>query len=1232
MRSGNFTSPLEAVQTISIISYLNTLSDFLFISNFLNETDQNQPIPVVNAFFNYLFDDYEEDRSEFIELNFITKQRNVIPRNYKNYNYSTIDYHENRTKIINERKIHLAGILIEGTDLYGGKENEILDPTFVDALYRHLISSLVFEKYTNIYGFLVEIVRSSVDVKINTMYEKINFKLSEEIFLTENGRETKLEDLSVSKIVGEFIVPLLPKSRKEMSLTSLDYIYAAAGSVFLYTTKGNIFLASRDLGLRNSTDQFSNYAVISHAIEQSVISGGIDKSALGIFGLPALLYYVYKEKEMLRTQSTGQIINNSTLRIEAYRMLFSYLNQTFAHVEQAQKNDYRYQFYAALSNFKNRTTLARENIRSKCSTVKDEDLEQEVLKYKNNPNDYQCNTGNGKKLEDINLLYQEQVNSLTNKYIVYETESIREAIGADFIKSVDANKVKISKGLFTYIYDIRDARQFQWVKDSADLFRFEFIDNGTSLYFAVLRDNNEILVMLQNDAISNCSTISSRASFATNYAASTDLASSVNSFASADFASSANFSTSTGSVPNTVIYCNPDAFREKLEMSKYQKFRNNYFPHVKKHKDEKFEVFLKRIAEERASDFKENLAHEGYDQTNSEWWKDFGLSLIPFYTCIQGIRTNHLQEAEFACTVDALFALPLIGEIGYLAEKLTTTISRSILSSVGTTFGSLTLRMTIRETLEKLGSVLVTEAAELSTFFSRETFQNLGLAVFRYIDPGFELIYSIGKGGLKSLVKITNALKKYSHSFESLKKILLETKAKVSDSLLKISSLNNKNVYVNTLSLEKKSGYGYRFLQLPNENIVQIRKVQEYEADIPLVIRQTGTGKINYRAVNIDTGRVKPKILHLQDENSLKPASSVKIRINSFHDTEICTNRRFKRSPINFQCLRNILRSKRQTIERVATEFAQEEKYSLSNEEIRSKLRKFIFPDSGELHINFVKDWGDLIKSGRNTELPSWSKKYELADPTLLEKLRYSDTVDKKEITATEIGERLSAIYPERSYSFTRDADFFKILYTESKAYESVTVEDYNALRDYVGYGYDEIGLNSQAAKQMRGAFYRLAIRQSDDPIEEYAMTLYRGETRSPEIVEKLFFSGNDEIELNRFTSTTTKREIAHQFQIPRRRGKISILYEMKFSEPFMRAKMTRVMQSEAEDETVLLPGSKFHIDNVKKVSVYGKEGLEVQMTFKHQTLKKHEWYIKIMNELEKLKTNEDIPYDTDPS
>ncbi|XP_043484478.1 uncharacterized protein LOC122512613 [Leptopilina heterotoma] len=1334
MDVGNFTSPLQAVQTIAIFTYLNTLSDFLFVGNFLNETNQYQPIPIVNSLFNYLLDDYQEDRLSQISLQFLDERTKIFAiKNYRKYNYSTVDYNENRTAIIRLRKEFLARKLIEGTDLYGAGENEILDEAFIDALFRHLVATLVFEKYTNIQGFLIEIVRESTNVEIKDLYEQIYRKLAKEVFVAENGYESKLEIFAIRVIIQEFIKPLFPQSTRGSSLESLDYIYASAGSMILHSMTASKLFTNLDFGevgklvnddgdgniddgnktaagndatadgndasadgndatatgkdasadghdtaadghdpaanghhtaanghdtaansddtaansddtdddddQEDDDDKFYDYVSMGHTVEQMVIAGKLEKTALAIFTLPALLNHVHNQREILKNETLENIVKNSTLGATAYEELFTYLRSKFQKVEQAKNDDYRLQYQLALMNFKHRTAMAKEMIRTECPFVKESSLDQEVLKYKNNPDDYKCRTASKgkeevKTLDDINRLYQEQVNKIADRYLTYERESIREIFGSEVIRSVDDSRVRITSGLFRYFVDDFDVYESPLLRDADDMFRFHFKGSGKSVYYAILRKDNDLTIIQEDTTISGCSGSSDDWMTSPNKTANgistspnksaIGVSTSPNKSANGGSTSPNKSATLLKSPKTSIIRCNPKEFRQKLGLLPSQKFQDNYFPNLKKSEDEKFDTFLWRIATRRATNFNNSILNEGYDQTRKEWWKEFGLSLIPFYTCGRGIRNHNYEEAARSCTIDLLFALPLIGEVGYLATKLTTAVTRSVIYSAGTTLGSLTLRTTMREILAKLGSVALTEAEYVTALFTKETFQNLGVSFLRYLDPGFELAFTLGKGGLRAISTVVNKLKGYTKSVGSIQRAL-EAQATVSKSLLKVDRYLEKDIVVNSYS-SKVSGYGYRSLQLQDQ-VVQFRSIDEYGDVIPVVVNRDRTG-LTYRAVNTETGRIKPKVLHLQGENprNYRQASPQGLGLKSFHDSAKCLNSRLKRSPI--QCLRSVLRANRRAVERQAVDYTRQNSL-IPSDQVHSRLRKFAFPDTGDFELNFVKDWSKLQKQGKVT-LPDWSKQYELADAALFEKLRYSDTVDTSQLTLPEAIERLKTLNPQ-SDSLSNNADFIRRLFLADKAYESVTLEDYFALREYMGSGYKRIGVDSPEARQMRAAFYRLAIRQSDDPLEEYAKTLFRGETRPADIVEKLFFSGKTELELNRFTSTSTNHYIAYMFQFHGRRRGINIFYEMKFNEPFPRAKVVNIVKSTHESETVLLPGSKFHIDDVKKVSVDGQEGLEVKLTFKHDALKKHEWYKNIMDELEKLKEGV-VPYEKDPS
>ncbi|XP_051173354.1 uncharacterized protein LOC127289458 [Leptopilina boulardi] len=1165
MEMTNFTTPMQAVQTISMFSYLTTLSDFLVGKNLLNINNQYQPIPVVNSLYHYFL--YNTGR----------KQKNVIE----------------------ERKIRLARKLIRGTDLYGAKENEIPDPIFVDSLFRHIITTLVFEKYKNIYGFLVEIVRNSKDLEIKTINENIFTTLTEEIFLNENGEYSKLEIISIFKIQQDFIYPLFPKITTNINLLSIDYIYAQAGAMFHLSQNPSPLIVPtvyNHKDLINPSAKFNEFVTIAHAIEQLVIAGKLEIKVMAIFTLPSLFFYISTQKEVLKNVSTEKIMMNSTLGAEAYNMLFTYLNNKFEELKNAKKNDYRYQFYLARANFKNRTTLAREIIRSRCLLIKKEDLEDEVTNYKNNPDAYQCNTGIWTKkiqiLADLNLLYQEEVNKITNKYFIYQKKSIIDAFGEDFIKSMNNQKVKIYRGLIDDYLEGYTVRQIQYVKKSDDFFKFYFPETNTTVFYALIRDDKKFTAIQQaNDKIS----------FTCNPSTNT---------------SNTNDTVSVNSTPNkivipqcSVIQCTANDFRQKLGMPTTMIFPDYLMTSVEKEVQENFDDFIIKIAKERAGNFNKSLRNEGYDETKQEWWEDFGLSLIPFYTCVDGFQTNNDNELS-SCLLDVVSMIPFIGDLELILEKFTTVTTRSLLSIAGTTFASFTLRESMRTTLEKIGEVIANEAVNFSELFTKETFKGFGISLFRYVDPGFELIYDIGRGGVRVMRNLITELRKYSLSFDSLRTMLRKCEEKILNTFTKINNkFSEMDVYVNSLS-KKNSGYGYKYIEYTDERVLQIRQIEE-EGNREMVVQLISGERNLCMALDMKKGKIRKKVLHVKNEHMENENSE--FVINSFHDSEQC-GKRIRRTPTEYLCMRNTLKDKREKIEKAALDYVRE--YGVLSEDVVLKeLRKYVFPGTGEKQLQFVKDWREMIQNG-HTGLPAWSKEYKIQDHNYFQHIIYSDSMDKKQTTYNEAYERLKSIYFQE-YPATGTSVLLHT-FEAQKAYESVTFEDFAAIHNYMGSGYSRMDENTIEARSMRAALYRLAIRQAEDPIKEFAKILYRGETRPQEVVDKLFQSGK-ELELNRFTSATTMRHIAYRFQYSSMEN-VKILYEMKFSEPYLRAKLEPMDRYNHERETVLLPGSKFLIDEVKIDKNNWKEMLVVKMTFLHDKFPKHKCYKKYMNELEKLK------------
>lgn len=637
--------------------------------------------------------------------------------------------------------------------------------------------------------------------------------------------------------------------------------------------------------------------------------------------------------------------------------------------------------------------------------------------------------------------------------------------------------------------------------------------------------------------------------------------------------------------------------------------RDNNFPYLKKQKGESFDKFLSRISEERATLFNKTLALEGYDQTRKEWWKEFGLSLIPFYSCRHAFVEKNYFEAELFCSIDALAAIPVVRDFAKVFSKLSTSVTKAVVNSAGTTFSSLAERMTVREVLLKLGPVITTEMENLSKHFTMETYKKLGLSLFRFLDPGFEFIYTIGKSGMKSLITLVTVIRKFISSLEAILTDLLATEYKIKNSVKKIGTLFNRDVFINSLN----SGYGYKFLQT-DKRIFQLRSIREYDTTLPVIQILDEEDETLCMALDPKTGEVRKKVIHLKTEN-YNPYKT-EFRVESFHDTRYCLEYRSKRSPTSSLCLRNILLERRELMEVAAMDFV-EDKTTLTKDVVREQLRNFIFPDDGDLHLKFVQDWWESISSG-SKELPDWSKEYLIDNPELFANLRYSDKLDEM-INKEEAFERIEALaLGECQKKFFPNLASFMLIQTfnRDRVYESLTFEDYIALQHYMRNGYTRIGSATLEAKYMREAIYRLAIRQGDNPFKEW--TLFRGTTKTPEAVNRLFFSENKQMVFNRFTSSSSSREVAKKF-LRNRTDRINVLYEMEFSEPFLRANFEEIGFLK-EYESILLPGSVFDIKKREYERIDGVQTLVVQMSFNHEKLPKHKSYRNAMEQLAKLK------------
>lgn len=1094
MDLGNFTNPLEAVQLISIFSYLNTLNDILYVDNYLNKTDQHKRIPIVNALYHYLLDENKGDQEK-----------------------------------LNERKIRLVRRLINGTDLYGGKENEIPALQFVNNFLNHLVKSLIFEKYGNILGFIAQNVRSSTNESLTALMNRLEQSLRTLSFENEFGENSALDPLVAETVFDDFVKPLFPTGNE--SIISIDFIYGQAG----------LFLGSQEIGMnRSGILENQENIKLAHAVEQLVAAGQLKNTALKIFALPALIYYVYTQKDLVG--DIRDIVNEPEHWAKAYETLFAYLNQTY-QATSALENDKAFQFYLALSTFRNRTTLAREIIENNCPV---QDIEHEVTRYKNNPSSYKC----GGSLIDLNHQFRELNHNISVKYRDYEIEACRQAFGEDLINSVNGHNVTISRALFNrYFYiTIGFDSNVALIKSKDDLFEFSY-DNGTYLYYALIRTGYHVKIIK--------------------------------------------------------VIERPELLRRKI-LGKMGRLRNNLFSSLVKRREEDFDCFLSKIAEERSQDLNTTLNLSGYDRTRKEWWKELGLSLIPFYTCVNSIKDGKKMSASISCSIDVVLLVPVIGAATNVAGKMVSSTSKSLITLSHTTFSTLALRTSMRSTLKVTGSLLTKEVAEFITIFELKTFQKLGISVARLMDPGFEFFLTVGKGGYRSIENFVNLMEKKSLvSFETLKRMIKTSESAVTYVPKQVGTFKGMDVFIN--SLNGIDGFGYKYIRIASGQIVEMRTIPALNQELPVILKRIDENRI-YQRIDVESGEI------FGDEILIE-----------------ATKENFGLDVVDGNSIGKSVKNVRKMnlIEMAIEQAVKKNKFTAT--EIRKELRKYDFPDTaGRREINFVEEWTNELK------IPSWAGKYKIAEPDLFFQLKYKDMMDL-DMKFDTAARRIESLYPVKNYrKLLHELPVDKVFtdFSKRRAFIQMKFEDYYALRNYGAFGYKKMATNCDEARRMKNSIYRLAIRQSEDPNEIFVESLFRGESRIPEAIEKELSS--NEIQLTRFTSTSTDSSIAMKYSQMGSSANTQVFYEMKFEEPILRARVEDFMILN-EKETILLPGTKFRVDNVKRWSETSQLGvkenfIKVEMTCVDQLVPKVERQQGLMKEIGKLVESDTIFYADDVS
>src|SRR5450830_217640 len=191
---------------------------------------------------------------------------------------------------------------------------------------------------------------------------------------------------------------------------------------------------------------------------------------------------------------------------------------------------------------------------------------------------------------------------------------------------------------------------------------------------------------------------------------------------------------------------------------------------VLKYAHENLTPFFSKLAEKHRILFAQQLYDFGYGKTGKEKAVDFGLSMLPFYTCIKSSNEGSVGEAVFACSIDAIALLPVLGGLSLLSIKFGQALARGSLIAGRHMLSDWAARGSIKAVLGHSSQHFLRYAIwPASQHIGKKEMQAVAVTVLRGLDPGVELMCHVGHGSVSQALRLGCHLK---HSLPSLQKTL----------------------------------------------------------------------------------------------------------------------------------------------------------------------------------------------------------------------------------------------------------------------------------------------------------------------------------------------------------------------------------------------------------------------------------------------------------------------------
>ncbi|WP_213990010.1 glycosyltransferase [Sodalis sp. dw_96] len=186
-----------------------------------------------------------------------------------------------------------------------------------------------------------------------------------------------------------------------------------------------------------------------------------------------------------------------------------------------------------------------------------------------------------------------------------------------------------------------------------------------------------------------------------------------------------------------------------------------------------FEQLIDSLVADHAAQLMSKLYDAGYDKHFVHVAKDFFLSLVPFYSCIDGITEDAAEETIFDCAVDIVSLVPVLGQINHLMAKSSTLLFKGLHTAGRSALTMAASRYTLKEIAARSAKLLFFHSLQpASKLVSLNEMIAFAKGAARFIDPGFEIIYFVGK---KSFRQVTSVSKHMGKNLPTLKALFERT-------------------------------------------------------------------------------------------------------------------------------------------------------------------------------------------------------------------------------------------------------------------------------------------------------------------------------------------------------------------------------------------------------------------------------------------------------------------------